>query len=84
MKLTIELPNIDADELSKTELTTVQIQKAKEAVAAHLYGNGIFSEKEACDLAGLTRRDFENMLPDYGFSILLSTPENIAIETNQK
>ncbi|MCP4295282.1 MAG: hypothetical protein GY786_06725 [Proteobacteria bacterium] len=55
----------------------------QEALVAVLYNNGELSSKEACHIATLTRRDFEErVLPQFGFSILRDTQENIRIELN--
>ena len=43
---------------------------------------GKLSEKEACDALGMTRRGFEDLLPQFGFSILGDDPENLKIELN--
>ncbi len=41
------------------------------------------SDREACDIADLTRRDFEErVLPQFGFAILRDTEENLRIELN--
>lgn len=53
----------------------------KEAVAAVSYYNGTISEKEACLLAGTTRRQFEErVLPKFNLSVMGGTQEDIGIE----
>jgi hypothetical protein len=52
----------------------------QEAVAAMLYYTGKLSEKQARDTLGISRRRFEEMLPRYGYSILVDSPENFDIE----
>lgn len=52
----------------------------KEALMATLYHNGKLSGKEAREALGMTRRAFEEMLPRYGFSILVDSKENARIE----
>jgi hypothetical protein len=49
---------------------------------ATLYHIGKLSEKEACLSLHKTRRDFEEMLPQFGFSILADNHDNINIELN--
>ncbi len=49
----------------------------REALIATLYYVGKISEKEACTALGVTRREFENILPRFGFAILADTAENI-------
>lgn len=74
MKVIIDLP--DRDDLGVDE------HYAKEALVATLYTNGKLSGREAREVLGMTRRGFEEMLPRYGFSILVDTPENIETELN--
>lgn len=63
-----------------TKLNRKHIQ---EALVAVLYNNGELSSKEACDIADLSRREFEErVLPQFGFSILRDTEENLQIELN--
>ena len=49
---------------------------------ATLYHVGKLSEKEACLTLGMSRRAFEELLPQFGFSILVNTPETIDVELN--
>ena len=44
--------------------------------------NGKLTGKEAREALGMTRRAFEEMLPRYGFSILVDSEENARIELN--
>lgn len=63
MTVTIELPERmrgDVDE-----------RYATEALVATLYTNGKLSGLEARQILGMQRRAFEEMLPRYGFSILV-------------
>ncbi len=74
MTVTLDLPNrsdLDVDE-----------RYAKEALVATLYSNGKLSGHEARRTLGMTRRAFEAMLPRYGFSILVDSPENVETELN--
>ncbi len=74
MKITMELP--DTPRLS-------QLGEAhlREALVATLYHVREYSEKEACDALGITRREFEELLPKYGFSVLGDDAETLAAET---
>lgn len=74
MKVTIDLP--DRDDLGVDE------RYAKEALVATLYSTGKLSGREAREVLGMTRRAFEEMLPRYGFSILVDSPENVETELN--
>ncbi len=74
MKVTITLP--DRSDLHVDE------RYAREALVATLYSNGKVSGREAREILGMTRRTFEEMLPRYGFSILVDTKENIETELN--
>lgn len=73
MELTIEIPEamIPAD-LDKGYL--------KEAFFSLLYHLGKVSEKEACNALGKTRREFEELLPSFGFSVLGDDRETIQVE----
>ncbi len=73
MEMAIELPNIDT-------LADVDSSFLKEMLAANLYHLGRLSEKEAREILGMTRREFEAVLPKFGFSTLGDSSENIAIE----
>ena len=70
MKVSVELPDIPG----------VDQRYLLEALVAMLYHNGKLSEKQACQILGLTRRAFEEMLPRFGFSILVDSQENLDIE----
>ena len=52
----------------------------REALVATLYYNGKLSESVARRTLGMTRRAFQEMLPRYGFSILIDSKENLDIE----
>ncbi|MEO5358652.1 MAG: UPF0175 family protein [Nitrospirae bacterium YQR-1] len=58
----ISLPDIE-------RLVEIDQTYLKEALAAILYHTGKISEKEACDITGMTHREFEEILPKFGFSI---------------
>jgi hypothetical protein len=75
MVLSIELPDI----FTISELNDAYL---KEALVATLYHVGKLSEKESCVALGKTRREFEELLPKFGFSILGDSQESINIELN--
>ena len=52
----------------------------KEALIAMLYHTGKLSGRQAREALGMTRRAFEEMLPRFGFSILVDSRENLDIE----
>ena len=52
----------------------------REVLVATLYHVEKLSEKEACLTLGISRREFEELLPQFGFSILVDTPETIDVE----
>jgi predicted HTH domain antitoxin len=72
MKITLELPDIP----------DVNHQYINEALIALLYVQGKLSQSQACQLLNLNRRAFEEMLPKYGFSILVDSEDNINVELN--
>lgn len=73
MKIAMDLPdNAALQELDQEYL--------KQALVATLYYVGKLSEREACDALVVSRRDFEAMLPRFGFSILADTPHTIERE----
>ncbi|MBF0509380.1 MAG: hypothetical protein HQK57_10705 [Deltaproteobacteria bacterium] len=57
-------------------------QYITEAVAAISYYNGMLSENEACEIIGVTRRQFEEqILPKFNLSLMGGTQEDIDFET---
>ncbi len=53
----------------------------REALAAVLYYNGKLSEKEAREMIGKTRREFEEeVIPAFGLSMIGGTREDVEIE----
>lgn len=73
MKIAVDLPdNAALQELDQDYL--------KQALIATLYYVGKLSEKEACNALAVSRREFENILPRFGFSILADTPDTIERE----
>ena len=72
MEVSVRLPDTIAADVNERYL--------KEALIATLYHNSKVSGKEAREILGMTRRDFEEMLPCYGFSILVDSEENAKIE----
>lgn len=73
MEISLDLPDTAAlVQLDQTYL--------KKALVVTLYHVGKLSEKEACLTLGISRRAFEELLPQFGFSILADTPETIDAE----
>ena len=72
MKLTIDLPDRVNASIDK--------RYALEALVATLYWNAKLSGREARDILGVSRRAFEEILPQYGLSILVGSPDNIDTE----
>ena len=75
MTVALELPDSGA-------LARLDRDYLKEALVATLYNLGKLSEKEACEILGKSRRQFEDLLPKYGFSVLGDSEEDIATELN--
>ena len=73
---------VEVDIPNTASLTDEDKHFLKEGLVALLYYRGKLSEKEACDALGMTRRGFEDLLPQFGFSILGDDPENLKIELN--
>ncbi len=73
MNISIELPD-------KISLHQVSQNYFKEGLIALLYHIGKLSEQEACVALGFTRREFQEMLPNFGFSILADDPDTILTE----
>ena len=72
MTVTVDLPDradLDIDE-----------RYAREALVALLYSNGKLTGHEARQALGMTRRAFEEILPRYGLSVLVDTPQNVETE----
>ena len=52
-----------------------------EALAAVYFARGALSGKEACELLGMSRREFEeDLLPKFGYTALRHNPRNLDIE----
>ena len=75
MKLNLEI------ETTRPEVNT---QLIKKAAACALYYKGTLSSKEACDMIGIMRYEFEEIVPQYGFSILIDNERNIRNELSQR
>lgn len=71
MKVSVELPD---------SMVEVDSRYLKEALVATLYHTGKLSERQAREALGMTRRAFEEMLPRFGFSILVDSQANLEIE----
>lgn len=73
MKLSVELPDT-------ATLRDVDPNYAKAALVATLYHVGKLSEQEACATLAITRRAFEELLPQFGFSVLADDQETLDVE----
>lgn len=73
MKISVEFPDT---------IPTVCLEQEylKKALVSTLYNLGKLSEKEACTVLSLNRRSFEELLPQFGFSILADNQANIQLE----
>jgi hypothetical protein len=71
MIVSLELPD---------SIAAVDPRYLKEALIAMLYQAGKLSERQAREALGMTRRSFEEMLPRFGFSVLVDSRENLEIE----
>jgi hypothetical protein len=71
MIVSLELPD---------SIAPVDPRYLKEALVAMLYHTGKLSERQAREVLGMTRRAFEELLPRFGFSILVDNQENLEIE----
>lgn len=76
MKISVELSDT-------ASLTCLDQSYIKEALVAMLYHLGKLSEKEACIALGFTRRPFEELLPQFGFSVLADDQATIDVELHQ-
>ena len=73
MEISLDLPDTAA-------LVDLDQAYLKEALVVTLYHVGKLSEKEACLTLGISRRAFEELLPQFGFSVLADTQETIDVE----
>ena len=55
-------------------------QYYREALVAMLYQTGDLSSKQACEVLGLARREFEEMLSRFGVTTMPDDDESIAYE----
>jgi len=74
MQVTVELP----DDIGLDE------HEAREQVVALLYDAGTLSEKQGCDILGLSRRAFQNMLAEHDVAYMNSDPEDIQYELRHR
>ncbi|MBF0565732.1 MAG: UPF0175 family protein [Nitrospirae bacterium] len=65
--------SIDLPDTVDREIDVLYI---KESVAVTLYHAGKISGKQACAILGKTRREFEDLLPKFGYSVLSEREEN--------
>ena len=73
MKVSLEFPET-------TSLTQFDPSYLKAVLITTLYHLGQLSEHEACVALGVTRRAFEELLPQFGFSVLADDQVTIDIE----
>ena len=73
MKVSLEFPDA-------ASLTQFDHAYLKQVLVATLYHLGKLSEHEACVALGVTRRAFEALLPQFGFSVLADDQTTIDIE----
>ena len=73
MQVTIDLPDTTAPGRNDA-------QYYQKALVAMLYQTGDLSSKEACDVLGLERREFEEMLPHFDVSMMPGDDESIQAE----
>ena len=74
MQVIVELP----DDIRLDE------HEAREQVVALLYDAGTLSEKQGCDILGLSRRAFQNMLAEHDVAYMNSDPEDIQYELRHR
>jgi hypothetical protein len=73
MKISLKFPDI-------VSLTQFDQDYLKSVLIATLYHLGRLSEHEACVALGVTRRAFEELLPQFGFSVLADDQATIDVE----
>ena len=73
MKISLEFPDT-------ASLMQFDHDYLKKILVATLYHLGRLSEYEACTALGLTHRAFEELLPQFGFSVLADDQTTIAVE----
>jgi len=73
MTISVQLPDT-------TTFVKLDQHYLQQAFVAMLYYLGKLSEKEACSVLSMTRRAFEDLLPQFGFSVLSDTQEQIERE----
>ncbi|MBE9156036.1 UPF0175 family protein [Nodosilinea sp. LEGE 06152] len=67
-------------QLERPDPVNVDQRYVKEALVAVLYSTGKVSAYQACQILNMTRRSFDELLPQYGFSALVDSAENLDIE----
>jgi hypothetical protein len=73
MKISLKFPDT-------VSLTQFDHDYLRAALIATLYHLGQLSGHEACVALGVTRRAFEELLPQFGFSVLADDQATIDIE----
>ena len=77
MTITLTLPELQA-------MKPLDEQYLRRGMVAMLYAKGFISELQACKVLDVTRREFEALLPHYGFSAMadVHAQEDANIELN--
>ena len=77
MVITLTLPELQA-------MQPLDEQYLRRGLVAMLYAKGFMSELQACKVLEMTRREFETMLPHYGFAAMadVHAQEDAKIEQN--
>ena len=73
MKVSLEFPDT-------ASLMQFDHDYLKNVLVATLYHLGKLSEQEACTALGVTRRAFEELLPQFGFAVLADDEATIDAE----
>ena len=73
----VDLPNIER------MVPQIDAHYLQQFLVASLYNAGTISAKEACEIIDMSRREFEALLPQFGFAIFPDTTDDIANELRQ-
>ena len=77
MAITLNLPDLQV-------MQPLDEQYLRRGLVAMLYAKGFISEMQACKALDMNRREFEAMLPHYGFAAMadVHAEEDAKIEQN--
>ena len=75
MKISLKFPDM-------VSLTQFDQDYLRSVLITTLYHLGRLSEHEACVALGVSRRTFEELLPQFGFSVLADDQATIDVELN--